>query len=844
MSKHLVIVESPAKAGTIGKYLGSDYIVKSSIGHIRDLPKGGTAVPEGKKSGTNALVRRMGIDPDKNWEATYAVIDGKQQVVSELRRLAKNCKSVYLATDKDREGEAISWHLKELLADSNNDFKRVTFNEITKKAILESFSKPTTIDMNMVNAQQARRFLDRVVGFMVSPLLWSKVGRGLSAGRVQSVALELVCEREKEIRSHIPVEYWDIDILTKSGHVSFKMGIHGTEVKDEQQARIIDKAIRQDNGNFLVKSVETKETGSRPSAPFVTSTLQQSASNRLGFGVKRTMGAAQKLYEKGYITYMRTDSTFISADALGALRAFIPATFDSRYLPEKPNFYGNKANAQEAHEAIRPTDVRKMPVSSGLQSDELKLYELIWCRYVASQMTAARYNSTTIHATCGGYGFTAKGKTVLFDGYTKVLSSDKSDEIDLPTVHQGQRLPVNDVKLVQHFTKPVSRFNEASLVKELEKRGIGRPSTYASIISTIQDRGYIRIDNRRIFAEKIGEIVTDRLKGSFKDLMSYDFTASFENKLDQIAEGKVSWQSVLDDFYLGFKGDLESANINMPNNKAVVVEGLACPQCQGMMHIRTAGTGMFFGCVNYSKPPKERCKGTISITAMDKSGIQVDDDESMKKLREKERCTICQSTMSPYVSGQGRKILICDNNPECSGHRWDGTADLIDPYDGPEHPCDTCNQGNLRLKQGRFGPYYACTNCDETRKLLKDGSPATTKMKAIPMKDFITQCGKDHFMLREGENGLYLGASKFPKVRDIRSITVAELKEVIEQIPERLRFLTTGPDQAQVKWDRSVKEYYLSSPGTFEEFVYRDGQWVIHTRSRQQSTKPKKGKKK
>lgn len=843
MPKYLVIVESPAKAGTIGKYLGSDYIVKSSIGHIRDLPQAGS----GEKStgdATNALVRRMGIDPDKNWEATYAVIKGKEQVVGELKKIAKSVDGVFLATDKDREGEAISWHLQELLSSSNKSFKRVTFNEITKNAILAAFSNPTMLDMNMVNAQQTRRFLDRVVGFMVSPLLWAKVGRGLSAGRVQSVALELVCEREKEIRAHVPVEYWDVDIHTQSGKITFKMGLHGTEVKDEQSANLIKQSIEKDRSNFLVKSVETKETGSRPSAPFVTSTLQQAASNRLGFAVKRTMSTAQKLYEKGYITYMRTDSTYISAEAMGVLRSFIPSTFDSRYLPEKPNFFGNKTNAQEAHEAIRPTDVRKMPVNSGLQSDELKLYELIWTRYVASQMTAARYNSTTISASCGGHQFTAKGKTVLFDGYTKVYSSDKSDEIDLPEVRQGQLLPVNNVGLTQHFTKPIARFNEASLVKELEKRGIGRPSTYASIISTIQERGYIRIENRRIFAEKIGEIVTERLKGSFKDLMSYDFTASLEAKLDDIAEGKVGWQVVLNDFYRGFKKDLEDAKESMPTNKATPVTDLECPQCQGMMHIRTAGTGMFFGCVNYSKPPKERCKGTISITAMEKSGIQVDDDASMKKLRDKERCSLCQSTMSPYVSGQGRKILICDNNPECSGYRWDGTADLVDPYDGPEFPCDTCNQGNLRLKQGRFGPYYACTNCDETRKLLKDGSPATTKMKAIPMKDFITQCGKDHFMLREGENGLYLGASKFPKVRDIRSITVAELKEVIEQIPERLRFLTTGPDNAQIKWDRVVKEYYLSSPGAFEEFVYRDGQWVIHTRSRQQSTKPKKGKKK
>ncbi|NWJ67611.1 type I DNA topoisomerase, partial [Vibrio parahaemolyticus] len=587
MGKSLVIVESPAKAKTINKYLGKDFIVKSSVGHVRDLPTAGQSTGEKKAAAIStkgmsaeekarvkkekdrkALIKKMGINPYHDWEANYQILPGKEKVVSELQKLAKDADCVYLATDLDREGEAIAWHLREIIGGDEERYKRVVFNEITKNAIQQAFQTPGELNMGGVNAQQARRFMDRVVGFMVSPLLWKKVARGLSAGRVQSVAVKLLVEREREINAFVPEEFWDIHANTKTKDKSdFKLLVaqkDGVAFKPVNETETKAAISVLENASYEVCKREDRPTKSKPSAPYITSTLQQAASTRLGYGVKKTMMLAQRLYEAGYITYMRTDSTNLSAEAVDAVRDFIGSEFGDKYLPAKPLTYGSKEGAQEAHEAIRPSDVSvKAEDLQGVDADAHKLYSLIWNQFVACQMTPAEYDSTTISVKAAEYTLKAKGRILKFDGWTRVQRPmGKNEDTILPAVQLGDKLSLESLDPKQHFTKPPARFTEAALVKELEKRGIGRPSTYASIISTIQDRGYVKVDQRRFYAEKMGEIVTDRLDDSFNDLMNYDFTARMEQKLDQIAEGEVNWKAVLDNFFADFTGDLEKAELD------------------------------------------------------------------------------------------------------------------------------------------------------------------------------------------------------------------------------------------------------------------------------------------
>lgn len=517
MGKSLVIVESPAKAKTINKYLGSDYIVKSSVGHIRDLPTSGSSKVDPKerakaaaktrklspakkaaykkKKAQTQLVNRMGIDPERNWDARYEILPGKEKVVNELRALAKDADSIYLATDLDREGEAIAWHLKEAIGGDESRYRRVVFNEITKKAITEAFEKPGQLDLSRVNAQQARRFLDRVVGFMVSPLLWSKVARGLSAGRVQSVATRLVVDREREIRAFEPEEFWQVfaDVTAKAGGLRLEVKRHdgnNFRLGSKEQA---DKFVAElTDSPYVVSKRDDKPTQSKPSAPFITSTLQQAASTRLGFGVKKTMMMAQRLYEAGYITYMRTDSTNLSADAVGACRDFITGNYGDKYLPDTPISYSSKEGAQEAHEAIRPSEVSTKPTQlQKMERDAERLYELIWRQFVACQMVPAQFTSSSLVVTAGNFELRTRGRVMRFDGFMKVLppQSKKDEDVILPDVKINDELTLVKLDPSQHFTKPSPRYSEASLVKELEKQGIGRPSTYAAIISTIQDRG-------------------------------------------------------------------------------------------------------------------------------------------------------------------------------------------------------------------------------------------------------------------------------------------------------------------------------------------------------------------
>ncbi|BDE25447.1 hypothetical protein OCUAc20_39470 [Acinetobacter baumannii] len=567
----LVIVESPAKAKTINKYLGSQYIVKSSVGHVRDLPTGGSKATEKKpaartklteaekeQKANQALINRMGVDPEHGWQAHYEVLPGKENVVAELKKLAKDADAIYLATDLDREGEAIAWHLREVIGGDDSRYHRVVFNEITKNAIQEAFKQPTRLDLNRVNAQQARRFLDRVVGFMVSPLLWEKIARGLSAGRVQSVAVKLVVEREREIRAFIPEEYWQVFADTKAKKDDIRLEAvkqAGKTLKLKNKAETDALLDVLKGAEYKVAQREDKPTKVNPSAPYITSTLQQAASTRLGFSVKKTMMLAQRLYEAGFITYMRTDSTFLSDDAVSMVRAHIESQYGEKYLPAKPNRYGNKAGAQEAHEAIRPSNVALTGDQlAGVERDAQRLYDLIWRQFVACQMTPAEYLSSTLTVEAGNVELKAKGRTLVFDGFTKVRGANKSDDdIILPAIKVGEILKLEKLDPSQHFTKPPARFTEASLVKELEKRGIGRPSTYAAIISTIQERGYVKLENRRLFAEKMGEIVTDRLDESFNNLMNYAFTADLEGQLDRVATGERNWKELLDTFYGDFK---------------------------------------------------------------------------------------------------------------------------------------------------------------------------------------------------------------------------------------------------------------------------------------------------
>ncbi|NRP59099.1 type I DNA topoisomerase [Marinobacterium sp. xm-d-564] len=871
MGKTLVIVESPAKAKTINKYLGNQYVVKSSVGHIRDLPTSGSAqksdpkerakqaaltrklspeqkVEHKKRKQKEQLIARMGIDPNKDWAAHYEILPGKEKVVDELRKLAKSADQIYLATDLDREGEAIAWHLREAIGGDDSRYRRVVFNEITKKAINEAFEKPSDLDLNRVNAQQARRFLDRVVGYMVSPLLWEKVARGLSAGRVQSVAVRLVVEREREIRAFIPDEYWELhaDAQTQ-GDKAVRLEVvkqAGAAFKptNEDQAMAAVKALQ--SASYEVVNREDRPTSSKPSAPFITSTLQQAASTRLGFGVKKTMMLAQRLYEAGYITYMRTDSTNLSNEAVEAAREFIGSQFGGEYLPPQPIRYSSKEGAQEAHEAIRPSDVNVTSDSlNGVDADAVRLYDLIRNQFLACQMTPARYLSTRVTVKAGAYELTTKGRVLQFDGYTRVMNfRGKSDEDQiLPDMQVGESLKLKALDPSQHFTKPAPRYTEASLVKELEKRGIGRPSTYAAIISTIQDRGYVEVQNRRFYAQKMGDIVTDRLAESFPDLMDFSFTARMEEKLDDVAEGDINWKDLLNNFYTQFEGELEaaqSADGGMRANDPTETD-ISCPACQRPMMIRTATTGVFLGCSGYALPPKERCKTTINLIPGDEVvAVDADDEAESRLLLEKHRCGKCGSSMDSYLIDEKRKLHICGNNPDCDGFEVEEGNYRIKGYEGPVVECDKCS-AEMHLKTGRFGKFFGCTNseCKNTRKLLKNGEVAPPKMDPVPMPELKCQKVDDTYILRDGASGLFLAASQFPRNRETRAPLVKELIPHKNAIDPKYHFLLEGPQQdeqgnpAQIRYSRKTKEQYLMTEvdgkATGWRAYFTNGMWQV-----------------
>ncbi len=898
MGKSLVIVESPAKARTINKYLGKDFVVKSSVGHVRDLPVSGSGkkvdpkaraqaaaktrkmppakrAAHRKKQAEKALIARMGVDPKKGWKAQYEILPGKEKVVADLVKLAKNADAIYLATDLDREGEAIAWHLREVIGGDEDRYRRVVFNEITKSAIQAAFEEPGKLEMTRVNAQQARRFLDRVVGYMVSPLLWSKVARGLSAGRVQSVAVRLLVEREREIRAFNPEEYWEVYAETattpeKGGEAIrlqvVKQGDENFRPTSEEQTNAALALLR--GAAYEVTKREDKPTKTKPTAPYITSTLQQAASTRLSFSVKKTMTLAQRLYEAGHITYMRTDSTNLSAEAVSGCRDYIQSEFGDRYLPEEALSYASKEGAQEAHEAIRPSDVSADPSSlSDLERDQQRLYELIWRQFVACQMPPAEYLSTSLAVSVGDFELRTRGRILQFDGFTKVQPPAKNGQSDtaLPDVQVGDRLELAELDPSQHFTKPPPRYGEASLVRELEKRGIGRPSTYASIISTIQDRGYARVENRRFYAEKMGDIVTERLVESFEDLLDFGFTAQMEESLDKVATGDARWKDVLDEFYEDFRRKLEIAEgekgmrLNEPTDTDI-----ACPECGRHMQIRTGSTGVFLGCSGYALPPKERCKSTLNLTPGEEAvAVGEDEEAESKRLLKRRHCKKCKTSMDSYLIDESRKLHVCGDNPDCPGFEVENGTFAIKGYDGPELECDKCGE-DMQLKTGRFGKYFGCTSddCKNTRKLLRSGEPAPPKADPIPMPHLLCEKCDDFFLLRDGAAGIFLAASQFPKYRETRPPLVEDVIHVKDQLDPKFEYLTRAPvadrdgNKAVIRFARKTREQYVMTEvdgkATGWRAFYADDKWVEQIpekkpaakKARKKAASKKTGKKK
>ncbi|MBS6673797.1 MAG: type I DNA topoisomerase, partial [Haemophilus paraphrohaemolyticus] len=655
----------------------------------------------------------------------------------------------------------------------------------------------------------------------------------------------LLVEREREIKAFQPEEFWEIVADTQANGKKLPLDLTNYlgkkwQAKNEKEAMQAVKNLQQ--SSFIVTDIEKKPTSSKASPPFITSTLQQTASTRLGFGVKKTMMLAQRLYEAGYITYMRTDSTNLSQDALNMARGYIDKQLGSQYLPEKPNFYSSRENAQEAHEAIRPSDVNvTMGDLSGMDKDAERLYDLIWRRFLACQMLPAQYDSTNLTVTAGNYELKAKGRVLRFDGWTKVLpvQGKTAEDQELPNVALNEELTLQAVNPSQHFTKPPARYSEAALVRELEKRGIGRPSTYASIISTIQERGYVHVENRRFYAEKMGEIVTDRLNESFGDLMNYDFTANMEETLDQIAEGNKNWIDALNAFFKDFSEQLTQAELDelqggmKPNS--IVPTNIDCPTCGRKMAIRTASTGVFLGCTGYALPPKERCKTTMNLIPEEELINVLDEDSETKALMARKRCPKCDSAMDSYIIDPHRKLHVCGNNPNCDGYLVEEGTFKIKGYDGPIVECDKCG-ADMHLKLGRFGKYMGCTNCDNTRKILKNGEVAPPREEPIPFPELRCEKADAYFVLRDSAVGVFMSAHNFPKVRESRPAKVSELAQYRDRLPEKLQYLADAPltdpegNPAIVSFSRKEKRQYVTSEknGKKTKWImdYVDGKWV------------------
>jgi DNA topoisomerase-1 len=730
LSKSLVIVESPAKAKTINKYLGKDYEVEASLGHIKDLPKS-----------------KLGVDIEGDFGTEYDIIPGKEKVVAKLKKMAKTASAIYLAPDPDREGEAIAAHLADELVDGSKKKKggtpvhRVTFNEITKKAVQEAFQHPREIDRNLVDAQQTRRVLDRIVGYQVSPLLWDKVRRGLSAGRVQTVALRLIVEREREIKAFDKKEYWTIDAhLAGPKPPAFDARFVGrgdekTEVPNEEESKKIVTAL--ESAQWSVRNIEKKERRRSPAPPFTTSKLQQDASRKLRFSVKRAMMIAQRLYEGvelgdegsvGLITYMRTDSVQVSKDAIEEVRALIGSTYGKDFLPEGPNTYKSKKAAQEAHEAIRPTSVIRHPdeIKKYLQEDEYKVYKLIWQRFVASQMTQAVFDQTGVDieakTATESFTFRVTGSVLKFEGFLKVYEEAKEgkDEEDealkhkLPPLEVGQALTLKELKPEQHFTEPPPRYNEASLVKELEERGIGRPSTYATILSTIQERQYVQKIGGKFSPTEIGLVVTDLLVANFADIFDPAYTARLEEELDEIEEGKEKWTNALGEFYKKFEKDLRYAEKHMENIKRMEKPTEEkCERCGSPLVLKWGKHGSFFACSSYKKDDPTSC----TFTKENPVNLPDLDTAEMPETTQEEYCENCGRVM---VLKRGRfgQFMACTGYPDCKTTRRLDQGKRV-PDVPLEETCPQC-QRNLVLRHGRYGEFVSCSGYPECKYIKQN----------------------------------------------------------------------------------------------------------------------------
>ncbi|MFL2720189.1 MAG: type I DNA topoisomerase, partial [Gammaproteobacteria bacterium] len=732
---------------------------------------------------------------------------------------------------------------------------RVRFNQITKSAIIESFDDPKEIDIDLVKAYRARRFLDKVIGFELSPLLWKKIARGLSAGRVQSVALRVLDERERLIQEFIPEEYWEVSmtLFKNESIIPFNLNRKKSEpLLKEEEARKIQSLV--EGSNLLINEITKKPVKVKPRAPFITSTLQQAASTKLSFTVKRTMRVAQKLYEAGHITYMRTDAPSLSKESIQDARNYIGERVGEKYLTNAPRIYSSTENAQEAHEAIRPTNAYMTVDDLMKQTEEEKrLYQLIWQQYIACQMPDAEYLSTSAKININEYTFSAKGREVVFDGYTKVSQPIKSDNDDiLPPLEEGESLDLNEIKLEQKFTKPPSRYSEAALVKELEKKGIGRPSTYANIISTIQDRGYVEIQNRRFFVKKIGHIVTERLIESFDDIMDFEFTANLENNLDRVARGELDWKNVLDDFYNAFQKDLVSASDDsgMRGNEPTSTD-ITCPCGKTNMVIRNSSNGVFLGCSGYQNIGDDKCKKTLNLVSGDEA-ISIDDSEEAENLLIKKRCPKCGTSMDNYLIDENRKLHVCGKNPDCDGHLIEDGQFKIRGYDGPTLECHKCGS-DMQLKTGRFGKYFGCLNdnCGATRALQRNGEPKPLTMEPIELPELKCLKCEDHYLLRDSMKGLFLAASQYPKNRETRAPKVDEIKDLKEQFITACRFLPdkdkhlyllSAPEKDRdgnpyvVRYNRTEDTHYVASEKDGKKTkwtaLFSNGEWVQNLKSK------------
>jgi DNA topoisomerase-1 len=754
MAKSLVIVESPAKAKTIGKYLGKQYIVKASLGHIKDLPK-----------------KDLAVDVERDFTPKYEVIEGKKKLIAELKQAAKDVDSIYLAADPDREGEAICWHLKEELEPKKAGkpaIFRVMFNEITANAVKKAFEKPLSVNVNLVDAQQARRVLDRLVGYKISPLLWDKVRRGLSAGRVQTVALRLIVERERDIRAFQKQEDWTIDVSLNAKKPPVltarlnKKGEETPEIGNEQTATAIVADL--EGVAYIVNSVSTREKRRNPVPPFITSTLQQESSRKLRFSVKRTMMLAQSLYEGkelgkegavGLITYMRTDSTRVADDALTEVRSFVTDRYGAKYLPESPNVYKTKKDAQDAHEAIRPTSVLRTPESleKFLAEDELKLYRLIWMRFVASQMNPAVFDQTTIDISAVGksketYLFRATGSVPKFDGFLKVYEEgkDQKDEDDeelkhkLPAVTEGEKLRFKEILPEQHFTEPPPRYNEATLVKKLESDGVGRPSTYASILTTIQDREYVTKEGGKFKPTELGMVVADLLLESFNDLFDVKYTARMEEELDEIEDGRIEWRAAMAEFYDRFTKNLEHAAQNMTDIKRMEEPtDLICEKCGKPLVIKWGKHGRFIACTGYPE-----CTNTREVAAEYRDG----DETGLSEQDEQEYCENCGR---PMVLKKGRfgQFYACSGYPDCKTTKQLGGEQRKDV--ALDEKCPNCGN-HLVQKFGRYGEFVACSNYPKCKFV---------KQKTIGVA--CPNCSEGEIVERRSKRGrTFYGCNRYP----------------------------------------------------------------------------------